>query len=98
MTSKLYCILFLTLSLSYQVKKYLFAATAARYPAKHGPPGPPWFPPWAIKFYLHFFMGHYYSNVRWYVYIIQIATNVIYVKVLVIVAEICTTFKDNSNM
>ena len=39
-----------------------------------------------------------YSNVRWYVYIIQIATNVIYVKVLAIVAEICTTFKDNSNM
>ena len=39
-----------------------------------------------------------YSNVRWYVYMVQIATNVIYVKVLVKVAEICTTFKDNSNM
>ena len=39
-----------------------------------------------------------YSNVRWYVYMVQIATNVIYVKVLVIVAEICTTFKDDSNM
>ena len=33
-----------------------------------------------------------YSNVRWYVYMVQIATNVIYVKVLVIVTEICTTF------
>ena len=32
------------------------------------------------------------------VYIGQIATNVIYVKVLVIEAEICTTFKDDSNM
>ena len=39
-----------------------------------------------------------YSNVRWYIYIVQIATNVIYVKVLVIVAETYTTFKDNSNM
>ena len=35
---------------------------------------------------------------RWYVRIIQIATHVIYMKVLVIVPEICTTFKDNSNM
>ena len=39
-----------------------------------------------------------YSNVRWHIYIIQITTNVIVVKVLVIVAEFCTTFKDNSNM
>ena len=33
----------------------------------------------------------------WYVSIIEITTNVIYVKVSVIVAEICTTFKENSN-
>ena len=31
-------------------------------------------------------------------YMAQIATNVIYVKVLVIVVEICTIFKYNSNM
>ena len=29
---------------------------------------------------------------------VQFTTNVIYVKVLVIVVEICTTFKDGSNM
>ena len=39
-----------------------------------------------------------YSKVRWYVYIIQITTKEIYVKVLVIVAQICTTLKDDSNM
>ena len=39
-----------------------------------------------------------YSNVRWYVCMGQRATNVIYLKVLVIKAEICPTFKDDSNM
>ena len=37
-TSKLYCALLVTLSLYNQVKKYMFMATAVRYPAKHGPP------------------------------------------------------------
>ena len=45
-TSKLYCALLVTLSLYYQVKKYMFMATAVRYPAKHGPPGPPWIYSW----------------------------------------------------
>ena len=48
--------------------------------------------------YLKYESDYHYSNVGQYVYIIQITTNVIYVKVLVIVAEICTTFKDNNNM
>ena len=39
-----------------------------------------------------------YRNLPWYVYIIQIATNVIYMKVLVITAGTCATFKYNSNM
>ena len=39
-----------------------------------------------------------YSNLPWYVCIIQVTTNVIYKKVSLIVAEISTTFKDNSNM
>ena len=39
-----------------------------------------------------------YSNLPWYVCIIQVTTNVIYKKVSLIVAEISTIFKDNSNM
>ena len=48
--------------------------------------------PWIFDQIIHInFLTIKYSNVRWYVYIIQIATNVIYVKV--IEAKICTTFK-----
>ena len=32
------------------------------------------------------------------IFMLQYTTSVIYVKVLVIVVEICTTFKDDSNM
>ena len=53
-----------------------------------------------LTFHLRFLLLQlkFYSNVRWYVYIIQITANVVCVKELVIVAEIYTTFKDNSNM
>ena len=38
-----------------------------------------------------------YGKVGWYVCMIQITTNIICMKLLVIVVKVCTRFKDNNN-